>query len=714
VFVRARGQWASLGIGKLISKSGRLCTVEYFEAPVAVPNILNLDAADLEVARLPEQTRIFNFNTAIGAWEIGRLLDDQGDRQFIKFPNGVSRHLAVADVFVRSGRPIEDPTLFLGAKINETPRFADDRSKFVRSVVNQRAAAMGMAALVSSAVELEAHQIEVVRRVLQDPVQRYLLADEVGLGKTVEAGVLIRQCVIDGGEHRRILVVAPSALVPQWRSELVSKFFLGHCLDKTVHVVALDDGPRIRYLLGEADMLVIDEAHHLTDRRSSDDPHLYRDVAAACLHIERVLLLSATPAIHNERGFLEMLHLLDPEAYPLDDEEGFRRRIETRQSLAEIVAGLTPQNVLFLDATLDRLAELFPDDRLLMELTQDLRRMSDSMPPEDDPDLVDSVGKVRSHLSESYRLHRRILRHRRRSIGGLTPGRSGVTIADYSSAQTAGTIASLEDWRLAELTIVPGSESRTSQHAIAGRFAEVLEQIFQHRVGGSAQDLPPGMADSTLDPKAFQRVVRRLESSEMYEARASALVATLKPFIGTKRQFVVFCTHQATADALATFLALQLAVPVDRHDPDDEDWLVFNADATRLLLVCDRRAEEGLNLQGGHKTIVHYDLPINPNRIEQRLGRVDRYGSGDPVRSIVLLCADNPMEARWIDYLDSGLRVFDRSIASLQYLIEDSMRGLPSLLFEEGIDGGSFLTAPLYSLALDHRSTREAPSGVSR
>jgi hypothetical protein len=132
----------------------------------------------------------------------------------------VSRYQAAQDVFVRSARHIDDPTSFLAAKINETPRFADDRSKFVRCVVNQRAASMGMSALTSSAVELEAHQIEVVRRVLQDPIQRYLLADEVGLGKTIEASVLIRQCIIDGGGGvQSILVVVPDALVAQWRSD---------------------------------------------------------------------------------------------------------------------------------------------------------------------------------------------------------------------------------------------------------------------------------------------------------------------------------------------------------------------------------------------------------------------------------------------------------------------------------------------------------------
>ena len=69
---------------------------------------------------------------------------------------------------------------------------------------------MGMSALLSSAIELEAHQVEVIRRVLQDPIQRYLLADEVGLGKTVEAGVLIRQCFLDGGANTQVVWLPPA------------------------------------------------------------------------------------------------------------------------------------------------------------------------------------------------------------------------------------------------------------------------------------------------------------------------------------------------------------------------------------------------------------------------------------------------------------------------------------------------------------------------
>ena len=97
-----------------------------------------------------------------------------------------------------------------------------------------------MSALFSSIIELEPHQVEVVRRVLQDPVKRYLLADEVGLGKTIEAGVLIRQYVQDDPDHR-IVVLVPAPLIAQWRGERCRRFLLSEELVESVLTVASDD-----------------------------------------------------------------------------------------------------------------------------------------------------------------------------------------------------------------------------------------------------------------------------------------------------------------------------------------------------------------------------------------------------------------------------------------------------------------------------------------
>ena len=684
-FVRIRGEADGSGIvGKLVNCSTETALVEFFDAPTSQLRTEEFAAATLEPITLPEQTRLYHFSDADKAWEVGRLLDDHGSSQLVRFPNGQTRHLPVSDVFVRSGTPLDDPTPFLAAKITETPRFADGRSAFVRSVVTQRGVAIGMSALLSSAIELEAHQIEVVRRILQDPIQRYLLADEVGLGKTIEAGILIRQYLLDTGSGGCVLVIAPATLVSQWRSELENKFFLGRHLDSIVHVVALSDHERILRYLPFARMLVVDEAHHLTRERVGETRKIYTALAAATPSIDRILLLSATPALHNQRGFLEMLHLLDPYTYRLEDEGGFRHRIEKRQALAAIVASLTPDNVLYLDYSLDQLTELFPDDTLLLSEVAALRTVSDRIPSEDDPELIDALGRVCSHLSEVYRVHRRVLRHRRRGIGGLTPDRAGVIRIEYEVPEAAELVASLDDWRLEDL-----SGQGSDEDAGPRLFSDVLGRILEHR-HPNGLGYPP--ACGAAGSPRLQRVWARLADPELYLARARSLGHALKGLLAPRRQFLVFCSDPTTADALARDLADLVGVCVDRQSADCDAWQQFGLDPTRPILVCDRQAEEGLNLQGGRKVVVHWDLPLDPNRIEQRLGRADRYGSGDSVSSVVLSCCADPLEAGWIDFLDQALKIFNRSVASLQYLIEDTTRSLPGKLMVEGIEALHDLT----------------------
>ncbi|WP_281040955.1 protein DpdE [Rhizobium sp. BK068] len=680
-------------MGKQIDRRGSLCAVEYFDSPMSELVVHQIEAHLIERVTLAEQTRIYHFDEAAGSWEIGRLLDDHGDSQLVQFPNGKAKHLKVEALFVRWARPIADPTLFLANQINESPRFSDGRTAFVRSQTRQRAASMGMSALLASAIELEAHQVEVVRRILQDPVQRYLLADEVGLGKTIEAGVLIRQCVLDTQQKCSILVIVPAALVDQWRRELTNKFFLGRCLDHSIHIVALDDYDSIRALLPSATMLVIDEAHHLTEQKTGGN-QIYADIATASPSIDRVLLLSATPALHNERGFLEMLHLLDAATYPLDGEESFRRKIESRQALAEIVAGLTPENALYLDYTIDQLATLFPHDELLQEHAGNLRSVIDMMPHPDDPALVETIGRLHAHLSEVYRLHRRILRHRRRSIGGLTPDRSGVEIIRYRSTDRAALTAALDDWRFDEAVKLDaiGSEELWSNRVHA--FWEVLDRASKYPSTGSGIiGSPAGQAVVIGNRERFAMINRCLDRDGLFEDRARALLEALAPLVRSRAQCVVFCSDPRTADTLTQRIRDALKIAVDRHDPEDDAWTAFAGAADHPVLVCDRRAEEGLNLQGGKKVVVHYDLPLNPNRIEQRLGRVDRYGSGEAVRSLVLACEDDPLEVAWIGYLDTALRVFDRSVASLQYLIEQTVREIRPALFTDGPEIIADLTA---------------------
>lgn len=689
MFVKAiSGELAGWGIGKLLSRIGSACVVEYFDAPMSEPLVKECLSTELGSVAIPPQTRVYAFDNTSGSWEIGRVLDDHGDTQLVKFPNGKTLHLPISSVFVRWDRPIDDPSCFLAAGISETPRFADGRGPFVRSLLQQRSASLGMSALPSSAIELEAHQIEVVRKVLQDPIQRYLLADEVGLGKTIEAGVLIRQCVLDDRDSAFVVVIVPDALVSQWRLELATKFFLGDLLDQTLFVEPYSCGERIAKLVAKATMLVLDEAHHITTEEAGYAA-LYDTLTLAAPRIERVLLLSATPALHNERGFLRMLHLLDPQGYPLNSEEAFRRRIENRQALAEIVATLTPENSLYLDYTLDQLAELFPDDQRLADEASQLRTLLAAMPADDDPELVAAIAKVRDHLSEVYRLHRRVLRHRRRNVVGVTPDRAGLEVVRYRSPSASRAANLCEDWRLAEVI-----DSQIAGREAPSRAAlDLAERRLEYRATGKQSVTQLAAYEGLAEAGLYERAEVALDDPERHNERLEALAGAIAAHLRPKVQFIVFCSDPKTADSVAAALGSDLGLTVDRHDPYGEVWRAFNDDQSRPVLICDYRAEEGLNLQGGEKIVVHFDLPLNPNRIEQRLGRADRYGSGRAVKSLVLCCDDDALESAWVRYLGEALKVFDRSIASLQYLIDQTVKALPSLLLREGVEGVDELLA---------------------
>ena len=190
----------NLGIGKLLKIEEEVATVEYFESPARAERVqIAVPTHTLVALRLKPQVRVYFEDPESLSWQVGRILDFQeSDKKYlVRFPNDERRLIHESLLTTRWLQPIDDPTDHLALQLNETPFWHQGRSAFIHSVYSQRRACGGMPELLSSAIDLVEHQVSVVRRVLQDPFQRYLLADEVGLGKTIEARILIRQYVLD-------------------------------------------------------------------------------------------------------------------------------------------------------------------------------------------------------------------------------------------------------------------------------------------------------------------------------------------------------------------------------------------------------------------------------------------------------------------------------------------------------------------------------------
>ena len=224
----------------------------------------------MERAHLFPQTRVYLRDDGREAWTAGRVM--YGDRSagdhnlayVVRSPGRDDIPVLESELEARCFAPTVDPTDALAAGGIESQYFSDRRLAALRASMAQQSASATASGLVSASVRLMPHQLHVVRRLREDPVQRYLLADEVGLGKTIEAGAVLRQLLTDVPESR-VAVVAPTTLLRQWERELYEKFDIDTD-EGYVTFYAPSDVGEILEDTPELDLLIIDEAHHLIGR----------------------------------------------------------------------------------------------------------------------------------------------------------------------------------------------------------------------------------------------------------------------------------------------------------------------------------------------------------------------------------------------------------------------------------------------------------------
>jgi ATP-dependent helicase HepA len=473
VFVRSKKNL--LGVGKLISRNGDFGVVEYFTSPVSAENIkLEIPIEQLRRTKLSPQTRVYYRDPENYKLSIGRVLDYQEEslQYLVRFPNEVRKLIPEADLATRCADLIEDPTEHLAYQINETAFWHQGRAEFVREILKQKRESQGLSALISSAVDLVPHQAAVVRKVLGDPFQRYLLADEVGLGKTIEAGAIVKQYCEENSEHAKAIIIAPKSLTTQWKQELSLRFYLDDLLGESIIILPNYDLAGIKEHVSSAGMIVIDEAHHLASNAWSpnkEEKSIFKEVLEATSNINiKVLLLSATPVLRNERAFLAMLTILDPQVYKLEDIEGFKKRVERRQEVAESMLSLSEsESNFFVEQALEELSEFLVDDQEFKSLSHELLGLIGEDVDQDDARRNELVKAIRSHVSDTWRLHRRILRNRRTASNECyLPGRGGVKKSTYECKYEMGLDEALNDWRLSLSTLVDNWKESELQNII--------------------------------------------------------------------------------------------------------------------------------------------------------------------------------------------------------------------------------------------------------
>jgi len=468
---------------------------------------------------------------------------------------------------------------------------------------------------VLQGVDAHWYQVETVRKVLKQYRGRVLLADEVGLGKTIEAGMVLKEYMLRG-MAQRILILTPAPLVGQWRDEMVSKFGID-CATSHDPLLRSDPAafwaqPRVIASIAAArrreqaellaslsyDVVVVDEAHHLRDQASAS----YRLVNG--LHKRFLLLLSATPVQNNLLELYNLLTLLQPGIFKTQKEfravymvPGKPREPANRERLHDLMRSVMVRNTRALAAL-----------RMPQRQASTLRAI---------PDPVEAA--CYDELSALVR-----------------------EIAAIHSQSAAG-----------------ASGGETRPHRLSLQHLLAAAGSSPAAAGAGIARMAARFPDDTRWPALLARN-RAITAG----AKEAALLRLLAQNPAEKK--LVFVHHRDSMTQLAIRLGRQ-KIPFaifsgDMSGPQKDAAVAAFRDSVPLLL-CTESGGEGRNLQFCN-TLINFDIPWNPMAIEQRIGRIDRIGQTREVFVFNLVTAGT-IEDAVLQILDEKINMFELVIGEV-------------------------------------------------
>ncbi|SAK87933.1 helicase SNF2 family protein [Caballeronia glebae] len=520
------------------------------------------------------------------------------------------------------------------------------------------------------------------------------------MGKTIEAGIVIRQFLLTNSEGR-VWVIAPPSLVRQWETELEDKLAI---LDfpERINVCSIDKMATIP--TDGISMLVVDEAHHLV---ADEIPHELTRLASSS---PRLLLLSATPPLGQPEVLLRLLKVLDPDNYGDVGLEEFSTRVREREALGIFLRGLRPDaSPAILRQRLRRLPDLFPSDREAMRMGE---QINSALQENAQEALQRHVSDLRSHIADVYRIHHRLIRTRRRdaadwvfrprgpaSLHEGEPNLEHVRLSWIEDSRLTSVFELFEQWRVELASKFPKSSAARTE---ASQAVVTLFEALGCSVDVFAEilDALPGALFDEAWRSAFTSVIQEQNDKPSRPLQVAAVIKRHLEILqqqdkeGTPR-IAVFGSNADDLEkcyaALQTTLGKERVWTAPAHGDDDGDIAAeFESDKQARVLVCNRQQEEGLNLHFVD-ALVHLDLPFSPARIEQRIGRLDRFGRRKRrLEQRVFFPSVNEESSlweAWFDVLAKAFDIFNSPIADVQFSLAEISAYLTDALFEHGALG---------------------------
>lgn len=621
-----------------------------------------------------------------------------------------------ADVIAAFNNGQVDPAIQLKHYEFQNPAWYLGRSIVSKSMNVLENSIYGFKELAGSKIYLMPHQVNTIMRCLQESPCRYMLADEVGMGKTIEA-ISVYKIFSLNQSNTSALVVVPETLREQWASELLLKFNIpngmginGNSLTiKTVN--ELDD----RDMSKNWDFVIIDEVH-----RYLYDTNTYEVLHTISLNARNVLLLSATPVQQKREEYLNLLRLLLPTKYDSISTKEFETLIAKQSKIIQKTA-------LVLDDLGDYEEEVEVDGNdphdseeckeLFEEIYEDLEEICDDI---DDAKLKELLSQIRfededlgiyaikvivSYICSNYQIESNIIRNRRKILevvdddAQLMAKRELVELV-YNADNEKNMYEKLS-YDALSTWIIKGMENETID--VEEDVKPLLLSFFS-----SASAFYKRIKDYDVDQELMDNAKRWCDAerfsvdhindilddpdsfTDSHESRVVTVITALHEDFYDKK-IVLFTSCPETFSLYKE--ALENAFPKEEvgffgegmstEEIELSAYRFQTLESCRIML-CDSTGGEGRNFQCADY-IVHIDIPWNASMIEQRIGRLDRLerDMARPVVYSVVVHTENTFEEALFTFFRDGLKIFNQSLSGMEIIMKDINDEITSAIRED-------------------------------
>ena len=590
----------------------------------------------------------------------------------------------------------------------------------------------GMQALLSSRIEVFPHQAYVTGLVIEDPIRRYILADEVGLGKTIEAGIIL-QDILSKDPGSKVLILAPSPLTRQWLSELHSSFGSGkdfkladlrpnaadeiHNWNKVICSTELAiEHISHQIIKCDWDLIIVDEVHHLLEQ-----PLLYEFVKTLSQNGSDLLLLSAIPVRKREGELYKLLALLEPETFTPDkiSEHVFMELYDAQRTIGRRMR-LVRRDLE--DYANDRAEKSDVLNRIERLISLDIMSGDDQLKelvvsahlPQ--TELQNVCEEVLQYISDNYRLNRRVLRNRRsrliaeENIEAIERrlSHNKISVSDFELEANKDLIEFLSDlnqkipqiFRPVFLSFTRVIFQSSIDSDLCLGFLEKfytakpceLTDIEREIVTSVASfnsdqarrhlDLLTAATKKYADPERISALISSFTVWKQYDeenARWRALIELLREERENGHKTLIFAGFPGLAEKLHEMLVHEFSnecvskflFSQDEFEKE-ENVRDFRDSAKKQFMICDESGGEGRNFQFAN-SVVHADLPFLPSLVEQRIGRLDRLGRDQAMSNVIshVLTSSDAVDAYYLRFLNEGLKSFTTTISGLEFALRN-------------------------------------------